>query len=555
MPLLSTYPLGDAAMVACCHPAKAGGAGALARACRAELLPGVTDVVAAFDRVGVYFDPLSVGGTPHQLVTNWIQQRGAAASERSSPSQANHVVPVCYAPPYALDLQHVSDLTGLPPNEVVRRHQRAQYRVGAIGFTPGFAYLQGLPRELHAPRQVTPRTSTPAGAVGIGGAYSGVYPRCSPGGWNIVGNSPARPFNWRNDPPLRWSVGDSIRFAEISEREMTRLAADTLDLPPPSLGDGRAVFVVRRPGVQSTLQDPGRPGYRHMGVALSGAMDWIGLRIANVLAGNPPDSPVLEAALAGPRLECVADVAVGLSGGTPTPVGGQRRVLLRAGQTLDLGHLTAARAYLAIEGGFVAQQVLGSSSTDLTAGVGGQAGSPLRKGDVLLAAASATPCTSTMPAPLWKLRHPILSELRSGATTLRVVAGPQWDAFTGRDQQRFTAQTWQVDKDSSRMGIRLSGPALRAVGCESLPSQPVTVGVVQVPPGGQPIVLGADCQTLGGYPVIACVISADLPVAGQLRPGNRVCFRQVTLEEALAARNQRDQHLKMIAAGVSAHHV
>lgn len=295
---------------------------------------------------------------------------------------------------------------------------------------------------------------------------------------------------------------------------------------------------VLRPGLQTTIQDAGRRA-RALGVPSGGAADGQALRLANALVGNPPQAAALEVTLAGPTLRFHADTLVALWGAPfgaaldsrPFPLG--RALPVRAGQTLAIGGTErGTRAVLAVRGGLEGQRAFGSCATDLRSGFGGLRGRALQAGDHLT--------WSPLPpaAPPRAFLSPALLTATGPHVTLRVLPTPEAtpDLLTALTGQPFTV-SGQVD----RMGARLSEavPAPYDPARVSLPNVP---GGVQLPPDGRPILLLPDAGTHGGYPTPLVVASADLPVLGQLRPGDRVTFRKVTLEEAHAAlrRQERD---------------
>jgi inhibitor of KinA len=194
-------------------------------ALKAAALPGVLELVPAYTTIGVFFDPARPGELDGGRAR--IEKALAAALETARPSAAGSAidVPVCYdGPDFAPDLALVSERTGLPPEKVITLHSRADYRVTCVGFTPGFPYLSGLPTELATPRRASPRKEIPAGAVAIGGTQTGIYPRKSPGGWNIIGRTPLRLFDVERDPPARFHAGDRVRFRRISRDEFEEIS-------------------------------------------------------------------------------------------------------------------------------------------------------------------------------------------------------------------------------------------------------------------------------------------------------------------------------------------
>jgi len=293
----------------------------------------------------------------------------------------------------------------------------------------------------------------------------------------------------------------------------------------------------------ASIQDGGRPGYRHLGVPLSGALDAEWLAIANALAGNPPATAALEIRLRGPRLRATRPLVLALAGefsariedaaGESRPAGNWRSLALAENEILDCGFLKDGIGYLALHGGFDLPAVLGSRSTYARAGLGGIDGRGIKAGDRIGVMRSGIPGDGVAPAPTL-LRLPRTPRLADGP--LRVIAGPQRDYFTDAAWSTFIGADFTVSREADRMGLRLAGPRLEQTRGADIISDAVTPGAIQVPGDGRPIILLADCQTVGGYPKIATVIGADLPRLGHALPGQVLRFVEVSLEQALVAR-------------------
>lgn len=301
-----------------------------------------------------------------------------------------------------------------------------------------------------------------------------------------------------------------------------------------------------RPGLQTTVQDAGRRAAA-LGVPGGGAADPLSLRLANALVGNPPGAAALELTLSGPTLRFQADALAALCGapfaasldGQPFPLG--RAVAVRAGQTLATGATArGARATLALRGGLDGEQAFGSRSTDLWAGFGGHAGRALRAGDHLTwgDASPARPPRAFLAPGLQTATGPV--------HVLRVLPTPE---AAPPLLAALTRGFFTVSAQADRMGARLSEgvPAPHDPARVSLPNVP---GAVQLPPGGQPILLLPDAGTHGGYPTPLVVASVDRPRLGQLRPGDRVAFRPVTLAQALAALRAQERAIRGVEAAL-----
>ncbi|MFF7238520.1 biotin-dependent carboxyltransferase family protein [Streptomyces collinus] len=280
----------------------------------------------------------------------------------------------------------------------------------------------------------------------------------------------------------------------------------------------RALLVVRA-GALTTVQDRGRPGYAHLGVPRSGALDPGTAALVNRLAGNGPDAAVLETTLDGCALRPRSAVTVAVAGAhCPVSVDGRPAawgapVAVPAGALLQVGAAVAGvRAYVAVSGGVAVEPVLGSRATDLLSGLGP---APLADGTVLPLGVPAGPPARVDGVP--RPRPP--AEL-----VLRVIPGPRADWFTAAALRDLATRAYRVSSASNRIGLRTEGPALERARAGELPSEGMVLGAVQVPPDGRPVVFLADHPTTGGYPVIAVVRAADLPAAAQAVPGTPVRF-------------------------------
>jgi antagonist of KipI len=294
-----------------------------------------------------------------------------------------------------------------------------------------------------------------------------------------------------------------------------------------------AVLEVERGGLQTTVQDLGRGGHRAFGIPPGGAMDRFALIAANRLVGNPDAAAGLECALQGPTLLVLQSCLVAVTGGDLTPrVNGEEiptwtGLFLAAGDRLAFGgRRSGARAYLGVAGGLAGDRWLGSAATSLLIGRGGLSGRSLREGDRLtLAGEPARPQVAGRHLAA-QLLPPYSSEPR-----LPTVRGPHFMRLDRDSRARFWKAQFEVSKDADRMGYRLQGVGLVSGGRDIL-SIGLAMGVVQLPPSGDPILLMADHQSAGGYPVVAGVARAGLPLAAQLLPGEKLSFQERTVEQA-----------------------
>ena len=313
-----------------------------------------------------------------------------------------------------------------------------------------------------------------------------------------------------------------------------------------------AALLVRKAGICSTVQDLGRPGFRAYGVPSSGALDAIALELANVLVGNPPDSAGIEMMYSGITLEALASVRIAVGGAEATITGsGATRTqpawqstILERGETLRVGTIReTAAAYIAVEGGLDVPLVLGSASTYLRGALGGWQGRALRVGDVL-------PLKLDSAAPRAERRYTRAPAFLAPAC-LRVMPGPQADRFDEASLEVLLSNEYVVSASADRSGLRLEGPLLQHVDGYDTSSEGVASGSIQVPGSGLPVILIGDHPTVGGYPKIATIISADLAAAGRLRIGSHVRFAAVDEHAAARARGQSKLELEAVASSIA----
>ena len=306
------------------------------------------------------------------------------------------------------------------------------------------------------------------------------------------------------------------------------------------------VLHVQSPGLFTTVQDLGRYGHGALGVSPSGAADPIALRLGNWLVGNAESAAGLEMTLLGGTFLFPEGGVVALTGSdfggtvdaSPLPMWTACQV--RPGQTLRTGPTqSGARCYLSVRGGIVVKPLMGSSSTHILSGLGGLQGRPLRKGDAIQIGDGANAAMRWPRA----VAPELLSRLRP-RKALRTTVAPQTDLFSAQAVRRFYDSPYSVTEESNRMGLRLQGAAIETPHSGQMITEGVSLGAIQVPAGGQPIILFVEQQTTGGYPKIANVISADLSSAGQLRPRDEVRFELVTPEAARALIRLQEQILK-----------
>jgi KipI family sensor histidine kinase inhibitor len=492
--------------------------------------PGIEDVIVGFRSVTVVADP---------MVTDVIAL-GHALSALST-AGADRPPATLVEIPVALDgsdLDEVAQLARMTPSRVVDLLTGTDLQVAFVGFAPGFAYLVGLPPDLASvPRRRTPRPAVPGGSVALAGGFAGIYPRTSPGGWQVVGRTVMALFDPETPPYSALRSGDLVRL-RIADVPRLPDGRPTKDRPPLRSGAGRTI-VVDNPGLLSMVQDGGRLGVAGLGVPRAGAADPYALRIANRLVGNDEHAAGIETTARGPTLRFSAPAHVAVVGTADVRVDGRTVpghsiVPVDAGQTVTVGdERHGLRSYIAVGGGIEIPTVLGSRSSDVLSGLGA---GPLVRGDVLGLGAARR--------PRGRVRAASPAET---SPTIRVVAGPH--VVPSATVDALVATTWAVDPSSDRIGVRLRGGRPLEPPAPGTASQGMITGAIQLPPDGRPIVLLCDHATVGGYPVIATVVSADLGTLGQLRAASTVRFELVDLPDARRARARREAMIDEAVVG------
>lgn len=441
------------------------------------------------------------------------------------------------------DLAEVGRLTGLGTDGVIEAHSGQVWTVAFAGFAPGFGYMVGENQVLEVPRRSSPRTAVPAGSVALAGNYSAVYPRRSPGGWQLIGRTGARMWDLGRSEPALASPGHRVQFRAVRDvvtMAPEHAASEAVTATEVSAREAASGLRIVSPGLQSLIQDLGRHGHSALGVSAAGALDRASLRRANRLVGNNSSAAAIESVAGGLKVQAVGDQVLAVAGApsaltiaSPSDAeadaysdgtGRQRTVpmatpfALLDGETLTLGAPEAGfRSYLAVRGGVDAAPVLGSRSTDTMSGIGPAplaAGQLLASGDVTESGVVGDP----------ELQPDFPGE---GVTVLDIVLGPRADWFDESALDSLCGQDWVVKPQSNRVGMRLDGTPLERSRRGELPSEGTVAGAIQVPPEGLPVLFLADHPITGGYPVIGVVVDHQLDLAAQVPIGGSIRFRRV----------------------------
>ncbi|WP_280769542.1 biotin-dependent carboxyltransferase family protein [Salipaludibacillus daqingensis] len=311
---------------------------------------------------------------------------------------------------------------------------------------------------------------------------------------------------------------------------------------------------VEKPGLMTTIQDLGRTGYQQYGIVVSGAMDSFAVRVANILVGNEESDAALEVTMMGPHIEFLADTVLAIGGADLSASLDDKRippwksVYVKKGQVLSFGKPEhGMRAYVAVNGGIEVEPLLGSKSTYVKAKMGGIEGRELQKGDVLNGRPSSKEVLQKVAGLV--VSRELLPDYIS-SQPIRVIGGPDETAFTKSGLETFYSGEYECTRDVDRMGYRLLGPVIEHKETADILSDAVTMGTIQVPSNGQPIILLADRQTSGGYARIGTVISVDLPRLAQQAPGGKIRFQSISIEKAEQLLRNREKALFQLSLGV-----
>ncbi|MGJ8644030.1 MAG: 5-oxoprolinase subunit PxpB [Luteolibacter sp.] len=498
----------------------------LRRLLRLNPIPEIVDIVSSFETIAVHFNPADGEEVFDHLTSLQLDD----VVDQQTLGGKSITIPVVYDS----DLQPLAEATNLTIPELIALHRDSEYTVAAIGFSPGFPYLQGLPPQLHQPRLSSPR-KVPAGSVAIAGEQAGIYPVASQGGWHVIGSTDQTLFDPDRENPSLLQPGDKVRFEEVQTLQ------ETQPTPPEPKAHLEGIQVIE-PGALTSIQDHGRWGRQHLGVSPGGAADPVLASIANRLVGNPDEAAVIECTMTGCVLKFTTDTQVAWVGWAEESSGKPHTI--KAGETIDLrSRMCHLRGYIAVAGGIDVPQVLASRATDLRATLGGHQGRTLQTGDTL-------PIGKQETSPVSEKWHVKWPHPDGNIIELRYLRGVQAHWFSEDAHRYFSGSFYEISPTSDRTGTRLTGATLTLKEPRELVSQPVIFGSIQVPPNGQPIVLMSERQTIGGYPQIGHLISADIPKLARAWPGTKIHFQEVDLDEARHAWNQLQRDLAILNAGL-----
>ena len=328
---------------------------------------GMVETVPAYHTLTVFYQPrpnVSIFSLMHDC---WKQYEFDVQQTSLTPPNTV-LIPVCYDEAFGPDLAEIAEIHGITTEKVIEIHQNTVYNVYMMGFLPGFPYMGVVDAAIATPRKSSPRTLVEAGAVGIAGKQTGIYPLDSPGGWQIIGRTPLRLFDREKEHPFLCKTGDNVQFYSISKEAYFQLLPPKKDpLNVPANAQKPDIMVVK-PGVFSTIQDQGRFGFLAYGVPNSGAMDLQAHHWANALVGNTPDAATIECTMGGLTLQFFKDMDIAITGAgmallRTSPISYYHKTKVFAGDSLEIRfNNQGLRTYIAVQGGFDGATIMGSQS-------------------------------------------------------------------------------------------------------------------------------------------------------------------------------------------------
>ncbi|MDV7503649.1 urea amidolyase family protein [Acinetobacter baumannii] len=486
-------------------------------------LNGIKDLVPAAKTILVFFNEIE---TNFKMLVASIQSlKIDSGFERSSQEV---IVPICYN---GEDLAQVAELQGLSIADVIRKHHQSVWNVAFIGFAPGFAYMSSPDKPFtDIPRLTVPRKKIPSGSLGLAGKYTGIYPKDSPGGWQLIGTTTERMWDLERKNPALLLPGMTVHFEDVTHRPTTVNVPQQITCkvePKQSV----SLFKITAPSLQMLIQDEGRLNQTNIGVGVAGAMDLSAMHSANRIVGNPTDTPVIEVLNGGLKAKmqhagviavagAISNIRVKFADGQTADFASYQPIDLDEGDEFQIQPPTAGlRNYLAVRGGIDVEPVLNSASFDSLAVLGPE---PLKLGDTIYQ--GQVKAANISVNEVGKSDLPKAGEV----VELDIVMGPRTDWFEQDSIELLCQQEWLVTNESNRVGLRLSGaqPLTRKITHE-LESEGTCIGALQIPPSGQPVLFMNDHPLTGGYPVIASVAKHHWDLVAQIPAGCCIKFKKI----------------------------
>ena len=488
-------------------------------------LDGIKELIPAAKTILVFFNEFE---TTLQKLVFCIEKLEIGSSIDRQAEEV--IIPIIYD---GEDLSQVAELQGMSVAEVIKKHQQSIWNVAFIGFAPGFAYLTSSDHPFtDIPRLKVPRKKIPAGSLGLAGKYSGIYPKDSPGGWQLIGTTLEKMWDLDRKNPALLLPGMKVHFEDVSHRPTyVSIPKQIVSTETEQFKSNHPVFKIVGSGLQMLIQDEGRFHQTQVGVGRAGAMDLSAMHMANRIVGNPIETAVIEILNGGLKAQMQDSAVIAVTGaksqikvkystGQQAIFESYQPIALDAGDEFHIQIPTAGlRNYLTVRGGFCLQPILNSYSFDSLAILGSE---PLKVGDVLYQAKM-----NTLPIYPYAEAKNDLPKV-GDVVELDLVMGPRTDWFDEKSIEQFFDQTWLVTNESNRVGLRLSGdvPLQRKI-TQELESEGTCTGALQIPPSGQPVLFMNDHPLTGGYPVLASVAKHHWDLVAQIPAGCRIQFRKI----------------------------
>lgn len=487
-------------------------------------LKGIKELIPAAKTILVFFNEFE---TNLDVLISTIAQVTVGTSLDRNAQEV--IIPIVYK---GEDLAQVAELQGMSIADVITKHQQSIWNVAFIGFAPGFAYLNSPDHPFtDIPRLKVPRKKIPVGSLGLAGQYSGIYPKDSPGGWQLIGTTSEKMWDLERENPALLLPGVKIHFEDVTHHPISVSVPEQITATVQQDLSAEPVFKITGTGLQMLMQDEGRLNQTNIGVGSAGAMDLSAMHTANRIVGNPIEVAVIEVLNGGLKAKMQGSAVIAVTGaisnihiqfanGQQANFDSYQPIALDAGDEFHIQSPTSGlRNYLSVRGGFHLQAVLNSYAFDSLAILGP---TPLKIGDVLYQGQAQTYHISIHEVP--KVQLPQVGDI----VALDIVMGPRTDWFDEQSVEQFFQQTWLVTNESNRVGLRLFGeqPLLRKITHE-LESEGTCIGALQILPSGQPVLFMNDHPLTGGYPVIASVAKHHWDLVAQIPAGCHIQFKKI----------------------------
>ncbi len=520
-----------------------------------EKIVGVKDIIPSYHTITLVFDVAiftqKIIGFDEMVAI--IETATAICNWHMAIHHVIIGIPVCYDASLGLDLEELATSKNLSIEEVIELHTATIYRIYAIGFLPGFAYMGKVNELIANPRKQTPRTNVAKGSVGIAGEQTGIYPLESPGGWNIIGQTPFQLFDANRNEPVLLKMGDSVQFVPIGLDEFYRIKSNQKRYENTRQNQSTGIQVLKQ-GLADSVQDLGRYGSQHLGINPTGAMDIVAAQITNFLVGNLANEAVIEMHFPASVFQFQTDAIIALSGSDfaatindinvpiNTPIIVAKDAILRFTKLAN-----GVRCYLAVGGGYSIKPWLNSCSTNLKANFGGYYGRLLQKEDIIgfkkISDFSTQLQNQVCTILPW---HVNVANFYKSDNNIHILLGNEQPFLCGASKEILLNAEFIITNKSDRMGYRLHGLPLQLLQPLSLISTAVTKGTIQLLPDGELIILMADHQTIGGYPRVSHVAQKDIPKLAQIQMYQAIKFQLITHQEAQEQLQLQQQYLLQI---------